>query len=386
MRTLTPQEMNVVAGVASEAVFDSIADVELRALRADEEVVNYRYVPTSLIERASSSDVSNKGPVEHVASTEEQDRMGDRILLAGWQLKTFRKNPVLLFGHQSGMLPVGRVVKIGRGFTPARVRAHVSKSTFHANLSEHAKLVERYVRARELPAVSVGFRPIEIHWPKSPEEREKLGLGRHGILFRKQELVELSVVTVPANASALMKSFDDGVAAGEFPQVLVDEFRAAVPLDEKAWGDFIEGRVREFLERGGAAEEFDDVEEAEEFDDVAECDGERFVELTAEPGEMAVATIKAVDALADTVRLLVDAQTAHTEALNTLGETVESLRDIQDYPSRGAGGASLNAEPNAEPGDGEEIDLDFGGEVLDLAEELKQGVADLHTSVRAEAE
>src|SRR5687767_5765621 len=47
-----------------------------------------------------------------VCSNATVDRYGD-IIEQNWALDNFRKNPVLLFAHESRSLPVGRVSQIG---------------------------------------------------------------------------------------------------------------------------------------------------------------------------------------------------------------------------------------------------------------------------------
>jgi hypothetical protein len=63
-----------------------------------------------IIEKATGEGSSRRA--RFVASDETVDRYGDIIRASGWQLDNFRKNPVLLFGHQSGALPVGKVEPI----------------------------------------------------------------------------------------------------------------------------------------------------------------------------------------------------------------------------------------------------------------------------------
>src|SRR5687768_11547291 len=45
-------------------------------------------------------------------STAGVDRMGDTIAVTGWQLASYRANPVVLFGHASDELPVGRAASV----------------------------------------------------------------------------------------------------------------------------------------------------------------------------------------------------------------------------------------------------------------------------------
>src|SRR6201995_6135940 len=61
------------------------------------------------IEKAASDGLRR---VRFVASDETVDRYGDIIRASGWQLDNFRKNPVLLFAHDSRQPPVGQVPSI----------------------------------------------------------------------------------------------------------------------------------------------------------------------------------------------------------------------------------------------------------------------------------
>lgn len=137
--------------------------------------------------------------VKFIASNEEVDRYGDIIRAKGWQLDNFRKNPMLLFGHNSADYPIGRV----RSIKVEGTQLVADAEFMTADLSEQADTVYRMVKAGFLNAVSVGFRPIER--PKKimhPETNEWTG----GFEFLKQELFELSVVPVPALPGALAVS------------------------------------------------------------------------------------------------------------------------------------------------------------------------------------
>ncbi|WP_425490032.1 hypothetical protein, partial [Azospirillum tabaci] len=46
--------------------------------------------------------------VDFVISTASEDRENDVISLSGWQLSNYRKNPVVLWAHDSSDLPVGK--------------------------------------------------------------------------------------------------------------------------------------------------------------------------------------------------------------------------------------------------------------------------------------
>lgn len=126
-----------------------------------------------------------------VLSDETPDRMGDVIKADGWNLTNFKKNPIALFGHRSdfvvgnwGNLRVDSKALLGDLQLAARGTS--------ARIDEVVSLVEADV----LRAVSVGFRPLKSE-PRDPEKPFA------GELFIRQELVECSVVAVPANPNAL---------------------------------------------------------------------------------------------------------------------------------------------------------------------------------------
>lgn len=129
--------------------------------------------------------------LDFVLSDATVDRYGDVVEPAGWDLRNFKKNPIALFGHNSGF-PIGRWenVRIEGGKLVARLML-AAKGT-SARIDELAGLVEQGI----LRAVSVGFRPIESepidkNRPYGPQK------------YTKQELLETSLVSVPANPAAL---------------------------------------------------------------------------------------------------------------------------------------------------------------------------------------
>lgn len=137
-------------------------------------------------------------PIRIVASNEDVDRYGDIVRASGWELTNFRKNPVLLFGHNSRALPVGRVLRIEVEGT----RLVADLEFMDEETSKESAQVERMLRAGFLNASSVGFSPTKTPKRILDENNEWTG----GYEFVGQELMELSIVPVPALASALVVS------------------------------------------------------------------------------------------------------------------------------------------------------------------------------------
>lgn len=134
-----------------------------------------------------------------VASDESVDRYGDIIRASGWDLSNFKNNPVLLFGHDSHAVPIGKVPDIR--VEGSRLIAGVKFRPEGDNAD--ADDVYSALKGGFLSAVSVGFLPTvkpNYIWAPDDPDHEKWPTGYE---FVGQELLELSVVPVPANPQAL---------------------------------------------------------------------------------------------------------------------------------------------------------------------------------------
>jgi len=143
----------------------------------------------SLVVKTSAG--KRAGTLSYVLSDATIDRYGDTIDPQGWELDAFRRNPIALFNHQP-MLPIGtwRDVRVEderlvADFVPAE-----------RGTSRRADEILSLIEQDILRATSVGFRSIEQE-PIDPKR------PMAGTRFLRQELMETSIVSVPANPSAL---------------------------------------------------------------------------------------------------------------------------------------------------------------------------------------
>jgi HK97 family phage prohead protease len=131
----------------------------------------------------------NGDPLEYVMSDGSIDRMGDVIEQDGWMLDNFHKNPVALFSHDA-RFPIGKwrdvAVKDGR---------LTGRLDLMNPVSDRLREIHAAVAGGVLRAVSVGFHANRLE----PLEGSKAG----GLHFLETELVECSLVSVPANPNAL---------------------------------------------------------------------------------------------------------------------------------------------------------------------------------------
>ena len=142
-----------------------------------------------VMHKTHAADVSG---MEFVLSDESPDRMDDVISADGWELANFKKNPIALFGHRSDF-PIGkwRDLKVDKG----ELRGHLQLAP--EGTSPRIDEIRRLIDAGILKAVSVGFRPL-AHETRKNDDGDFIGFH-----FTKQELVECSLVSVPANPNAL---------------------------------------------------------------------------------------------------------------------------------------------------------------------------------------
>jgi len=162
-------------------------DYRTRAPRTGELVTEETY-----IERDAVTDES----FSFVASSNAVNRYGD-VIEQDWILADYWKNPVLLFAHQSREAPVGKVTSFD--VTPDGTKT-LAKIAFvpDALADERTKYLATLVRHKFLNAVSVGFIPGE-----ETDRRDEASGKWLGYTYRKNRLVELSLVTVPANQDAI---------------------------------------------------------------------------------------------------------------------------------------------------------------------------------------
>lgn len=161
---------------------------------------------TKTIAEAPVADTEPR-TMRFVVSTAAVDRDGDTVAVGGWQTANYEANPVVLWGHDQHSLPIGRCIRLENDgsrllavveFVPADMPV----------VGEMAEAVYRMCRDGYLCATSVGFKPIDA---ELSTDREL------GVDFSSQELLEISIVSVPSNPEALLTP--DSIA--------VEQFRAA---------------------------------------------------------------------------------------------------------------------------------------------------------------
>ena len=169
-----------------------------------------------------------------VASSEVEDRQGEVVKQSGWDLKNFKKNPILLYMHDHTK-PIGKATRVW-------LDKATNKLMFKGFISEATEELRGYKQLMAdgiLNSFSVGFRPTEMD----------------GNQITKSELFEISLVSVPANPEARLlavKSLENaGFDSKVINKVVGDENESMETLK----AEVIEAKelAREALEQANVA-------------------------------------------------------------------------------------------------------------------------------------
>ena len=147
---------------------------------------------TVVLRKQFISDVQVHGDrsIKFIITTGDADRENDVIDPTGWDVSNYLKNPVVLFAHDYGSLPIARTTKLEQHDDHLVAIAEFATE----DLNPMAEQVFNMLKQGFLRGASVGFRPTVFEYNND----------RGGVDFSGQELLEFSVVPIPANAQSLM--------------------------------------------------------------------------------------------------------------------------------------------------------------------------------------
>lgn len=157
-----------------------------------------------------------------VMSSEAPDRDKDIIVQAGLDIAEFLKNPVGLLFHMSRSWPIGLWSDV------AKVNGRPKRTEGSLTLIEEGKdpLADQtavHIGAGTLRACSIGFIPKLIKRREREQDADEYVWPGYEII--ESELVECSVVPIPAQPAALVKSAGgDQVLAREIIESVLDNW------------------------------------------------------------------------------------------------------------------------------------------------------------------
>lgn len=127
--------------------------------------------------------------VDFVASSFSENSYGFRIDQASWKLDRFRKNPVVLYAHDSWSMPIGTCSSI----EVVDGELHCTVKFASAAASPKAEQVFKLAEEGVLRSVSVGFHAGDVRFSKELDCNVLYGC----------ELYEISIVPIPSDPEAV---------------------------------------------------------------------------------------------------------------------------------------------------------------------------------------
>lgn len=153
--------------------------------------------------------------IEGYASTTDVDRHGDVVPTSVWEkgMQNYLKNPIILAYHDHNN-PIGRMIEHKTDGKGLWIKARISTAAKQFQL----------IKDGILTAFSIGFRVLDAEYSSAAEV----------FLIKDLELVEISVVSVPANQNTifdLSKAFDNADEYKRFKEQFATPSQSAKGLE-----------------------------------------------------------------------------------------------------------------------------------------------------------
>lgn len=172
----------------------------------------------------SFTETEDQRIIKGVASTPKPDRDNDIVEPKGAKFAI----PIPLLWQHNLNQPIGEVTEANVTEKGIEFVAKIAKVDEPGTLKDRLDEAWLSIKSGLVKCVSIGFRPLEYEYLKNS----------NGLHIKRFELYELSVVTVPANADAMItsvKQIKEAFAAVQAVETTVNEYHAEnqVETDEK---------------------------------------------------------------------------------------------------------------------------------------------------------
>lgn len=154
--------------------------------------------------------------VTAIISTAAVDRDGEVLIPQGCNAKDYEKNPIVCYAHDSyWLLPVGKCLALKRDedSLTAKIQFAERPETLPIDQEWEPDTILAMFQQGILNAFSVGFMPIEVREATS-RDITKFGDGCRRV-YSKWSLLEISVVSLPANQEAVALAVSKGLLTQE---------------------------------------------------------------------------------------------------------------------------------------------------------------------------
>lgn len=162
--------------------------------------------------KIKSIDEQNR-QVTFCFSDDQTDRMGEIVDQASWDVKSYEQNPLILWGHNpdepENVLGRGISLDLNKGG-----KSFVTAQFDDESVNPKAGLVFRQLLAGTLRCVSAGFIPHTIDTEDDTP------------VLKDNELLEISIVPIPANPRAVALGLKDGSISRKDAEWLLKSMRS----------------------------------------------------------------------------------------------------------------------------------------------------------------
>ncbi len=149
-----------------------------------------KHFAVAKLEVKSATEDGDKRTITGMATTPTPDRMGDIVEPMGAEFKT----PLPLLWQHNSDKPIGHVTKLKKTKDGIEFTATIAKSDEPGTLKDRLDEAWQSIKMKLVSGVSIGFTALKggLEWMQEGG----------GYRFTKWEMLELSVVTIPANPDA----------------------------------------------------------------------------------------------------------------------------------------------------------------------------------------
>src|SRR6266508_3206601 len=145
-----------------------------------------------------------KREVLAVISSNAVDRDGEVVQPKGMKKKNYAGNPVVMVNHDYRSLPVGKALWVKADGDRILAKSYISDKT------QLARDVFGLLQDGVLNAFSIGFASLRSSAPTTQEVNVRPELKGAKLIHREWELLEYSIVGIPANQEALALAVSKG--------------------------------------------------------------------------------------------------------------------------------------------------------------------------------
>jgi HK97 family phage prohead protease len=148
------------------------------------------------------------------------DRMGEIVDQESWDFANFLQNPLLLWGHDPSQ-PKNVLGQITALEYDPKENATIATAQFDTDINDNAALIFNQVARGTLRCTSVGFIPHEE------------AVENDIPTLKNCELLEVSVVPIPANPRAIALAFSEGTINKKDASFLIESMEREIKLLSK---------------------------------------------------------------------------------------------------------------------------------------------------------